>query len=187
MRLFVALALPEELRQQLADLQRGLREARWVAPENIHLTLQFLGEIDGGLAGDIDTALTQLRQEAFAIRLEGLGTFGEGRHLRVLWAGVAPSQALLRLQSKVVRASETAGFQPEGRRFKPHVTLARFKRASGAGLSDYLGSHGAFKSAPFPVREVLLYSSHLTRAGAIYRPEARYPLEALADAAFHEK
>ena len=185
MRMFIALDLPEDIRQQLADLQRGLREARWVTPNNLHLTLQFLGDIDGGLAGDIDTALTQLRHEAFSLSLEGIGTFGEGRQLRTLWTGVTPSEPLMRLQAKVVRAIESAGFQPETRRFKPHVTLARFKRPSGNGLTDYLGSFGGFKSEPFPVQEVLLYSSHLAREGAIYRPEARYPLATPAVVAFH--
>ncbi len=88
MRLFVALSLPETVRDRLALLCQGLPSARWVAPENLHLTLRFIGEVDHAQADDIHDELARVDCEAFALSLAGLDTFGEGRKLRQLWAGV---------------------------------------------------------------------------------------------------
>ena len=176
MRLFIALALPDDLRDRLAGLQRGVKEARWVRPENLHLTLRFLGELDGHQAHDVDAALTSLGGEAFSMRLAGLDCFGEGRKLRALWVGVEDPEPVKRLQAKAERAVQEAGILPNGRKFTPHVTLARFKNAPSPDLSSYLQSHNLFRSEPFAVTEFVLFSSFLSREGSIYRPEARYPL-----------
>ncbi len=176
MRLFIALALPDDIKERLAGLQRGVKEARWVKPENLHLTLRFLGELDGHQAHDVDAALTSLGGEAFSMRLAGLDGFGEGRKLRALWVGAEDPEPVKRLQAKVERAVQQAGIAPNGRKFIPHVTLARFKRAPSPDLSSYLQSHSLFRSEPFAVTEFVLFSSFLAREGSIYRPEARYPL-----------
>jgi 2'-5' RNA ligase len=176
MRLFIALPLPDDLRDRLAALQRGLKKARWVKPENLHLTLRFLGELDGRQAGDVDAALAALGGEAFSLGLAGLGCFGEGRNLRALWVGVEDPEPVRRLQAKVERAVQQAGIEADRRKFKPHVTLARFKRSPSPDLSGYLQSNNLFRSAPFAVTEFVLFSSFLTREGPIYRPEASYPL-----------
>jgi 2'-5' RNA ligase len=176
MRLFIALALPDDLKERLAGLQRGVKEARWVKPENLHLTLRFLGELDGHQARDVDAALASLGGEAFSMRLAGLDCFGDGRKLRALWVGVEDPEPVKHLQAKAERAVQQAGIAPNGRKFKPHVTLARFKKAPSPDLSSYLQSHSLFRSEPFPVTEVILFSSFLAREGSIYRPEARYAL-----------
>jgi len=176
MRLFIALPLPDDLRERLATLQRGLKAARWVKPENLHLTLRFLGELDGRQAGDVDAALSALGGEAFSLSLAGLDCFGERRNLRALWVGVADPEPTRRLQAKVERAVQQAGIEADRRKFKPHVTLARFKRALCPDLSGYLQSNNLFRSEPVAVTEFVLFSSFLTREGPIYRPEASYPL-----------
>jgi 2'-5' RNA ligase len=176
MRLFVAIALPEDLRVGLSALQQGVPAARWVDPDNLHLTLRFIGEADGGQARDLDTALIQVRAERFSVTLTGIDRFGQGRKSRALWAGVAPDPELDRLQRKVEQAVRAAGFAAGGRRFKPHVTLARFKGDPGYRLDDYLAHHASFHAKSFEVREFTLYSSLLAQAGAIYTPEAVYPL-----------
>jgi 2'-5' RNA ligase len=183
MRLFVAIALPEDLRARLSELQRGVPAARWVDPDNLHLTLRFIGEADGGQARDLDAALTQVRAERFDLALAGVDRFGQGRKSRALWAGVVPCPELDRLRRKVEQAAQAAGFAPEGRKFKPHVTLARFKGDPGYRLHDYLARHAAFRAAPFTVHEFVLYSSLLAQAGAIYTPEAAYPLAPGGEAA----
>jgi 2'-5' RNA ligase len=177
MRLFVAIALPEDLRTRLAGLANGLPGARWVSPENLHLTLRFLGELDGGQAADVDEALSGLRVPGFPLAIEGLSHFGVGRKIRQLWAGVAPNPALVRLHGKVEQAVIRSGLPPEPRKFKPHVTLARFKSSPGAKLGDYLAEYALFRAAPFPVDRFVLYSSFLSANGAIHRPEAEYPLQ----------
>ncbi len=178
MRLFVAIALPDETRERLAGLQEGIPGARWVPAENLHLTLHFIGEVDGRQAHDIDAALAAVRGPVFSIALAGVGQFGAKSKLRALWAGVEPSDPLLRLQAKVAQAVRSAGIATESRKFKPHVTLARFKNGANPGprLYDYLARHGLFRAAPFAAESFILYSSFLGQAGAIYRAEADYPL-----------
>ena len=177
MRLFIAITLPEDVQDRIAGLANGLPGARWVHPDNLHLTLRFLGEIDGGQAADIDTALTELHLPGFDLSLAGVSHFGEGRKLRQLWVGVDPNPQLSRLQSKIESAVVRAGLSPERRKFKAHVTLARFKSNPGAKLQDFLSHHALFRLAPFAVESFTLYSSFLSHEGAIYRAEAEYPLE----------
>ena len=176
MRLFVGIALPEDLRARLSGLQQGVPGARWVDPDNLHLTLRFIGEVDSVQAHDLDAALVQIRAPRFGVTLAGVGNFGQGRKSRALWVGVAPVLELGRLYRRVEQAVRAAGFALEGRKFKPHVTLARFRGDPGHWLHDYLAHHAAFLAEGFEVREFVLYSSLLAQAGAIYTPEAAYPL-----------
>src|SRR3546814_17977135 len=97
-----------------------------LAPENLHLTLRFIGEVDGRDAKDIDVALSGIHLPRFAIALSGVGEFGDGRRLRSVWVGVEASAMLVRLHAKVEQAVQRAGQPPDQRKFKPHVTLARF-------------------------------------------------------------
>ncbi|HMA16034.1 MAG: RNA 2',3'-cyclic phosphodiesterase [Bacteroidota bacterium] len=176
MRLFVALALPEPLREQLCGLCNGLPGARWVAPENMHLTLRFIGEVEGHDAEDIDAALSGIHFPRFPLTLAGVGDFGDERRLRSVWVGVEANGMLERLQGKVEQAVQRAGQPPEKRKFKPHVTLARFKSHPGPRLESYFTERSLFRAAPFEVSAFTLYSSYLAHEGAIYSPEAVYPL-----------
>lgn len=177
MRLFVAIALPDSLRGQLSGLCNGLPGARWVAPENLHLTLRFIGEVEGHDAEDIDAALSGVRWPRFPLTLSGVGDFGDERRLRSVWVGVEPSDMLERLQGKVEQAVQRAGQPPEKRKFKPHVTLARFKSHPGDRLQRYFAERSLFRAPPFEVTGFTLYSSYLAHEGAIYSPEAVYPLD----------
>ncbi len=177
MRLFIALPLPDELRALLADLGSGLPGARWVHEDSLHLTLRFLGELDGAEAADVDEMLSGLRMTAFDLEVAGVGHFGEGRKVRSLWAGVRPNEPLNRLHDKVGQAVKRAGLAPEKRRFRPHITLARFKSDPGAKLQDFLVRHALFKAPAFCVDRFCLFSSYLSGEGAIYEIEAEYPLE----------
>jgi RNA 2',3'-cyclic 3'-phosphodiesterase len=177
MRLFVAITLPDPLRSRLCSLCNGLPGARWVAPENLHLTLRFIGEVEGHNAEDIDAALSGIRLPRFPLTLSGVGEFADGRRLRSIWVGVEPSEMLERLQAKVEQAVQRAGQPPEKRKFKPHVTLARFKSHPGAKLQTYFSERSLFRAPPFEVSDFTLYSSYLAHEGAIYSPEAVYPLD----------
>ena len=179
MRLFIAIKLPEAQRAALATLANGLPGAKWVSPENLHLTLRFLGELDGAQAADADEALAGLSMPGFELQLSGVSHFGEGRNLRALWAGIAPNDAIVRLHDKIEQVLIRAGLPPEKRKFKPHVTLARFKSNPGSALHGYLSDHALFRTPHFEVESFTLFSSFLSAGGAIYRPEAEYPLERL--------
>ena len=106
---------------------RGTPGARWVPPENLHLTLRFIGELDRGDIPDIDDALSRISADAFEIRLDTIGFFGRGRAIRALWIKTARSPELAVLQAGVESAMVRAGCAPEARKFVPHVTLARFR------------------------------------------------------------
>ncbi len=177
MRLFVGLTLPESVRWQLTGLSSGLPGARWVPVENYHLTLRFIGEVDRHEAADIDAALAGISFRGFDLQLQGLGQFGDKRSTRAVWAGIASNPELTRLQAKIEQAIQRAGQAPESRKFKPHVTLARFKRPPGPKLMTYLTQHALFRSEPFPVNEFILFSSRLGGEGPVYQHEADYPLE----------
>ncbi|MEA2783140.1 MAG: 2,3-cyclic 3-phosphodiesterase [Rhodospirillaceae bacterium] len=176
MRLFVAVALPENVRWQLRLLCGGLPGARWVAPENFHITLRFIGEVDGAEFHDIDAALAGLRAPGFSLSLAGVGHFGSGSKLRSVWAGIDKQPALNHLRDKVESAVVRAGIPPNGQKYQPHVTLARSKGEPVPKLGDYLVQNNLFRSPPFEVTHFTLFSSFLNHNGAIYRPERIYEL-----------
>lgn len=178
LRLFVAIPLPDPLRRALALLGGGIPGASWVAEENLHLTLCFLGETDEGTAADIDEALAGLLAPAAEVQVAGMGQFGEGERARLLYAGVARTPALVHLQERVEAAVVRGGGPREKRKFAPHVTLARLKGAAMPRVQGFIAAHALFRPAPFVADRVVLYSSHLGRDGAIYRAEADYPLRA---------
>lgn len=128
-RLFVALDLPEEMKHALVRLGGGVEGARWMAAETLHITLRFIGEVGRAEAAEIDAALAAIQAPAFTLKITGVGAYGEGRETRALWAGVERAEPLLHLQRKIERVLAAAGFEPDSRKFSPHITLARLKRA----------------------------------------------------------
>jgi 2'-5' RNA ligase len=178
LRLFVALPLASDLKSRLAGLAGGLPGARWVPPDNLHLTLRFVGEVDEPTADAIDQALAGIRQPAFALTLAGVGLFGQPRGVSTLWVGVARNDALVQLQDRVERAMVRAGVAPERRRFHPHVTLARLKATPVARLEPFLAGNNLL-TAPMEVDRFTLFSSHLGRGDPVYRAECDYPLDGL--------
>jgi len=177
MRLFVGIALPEDIRFQLSLLCSGLPNVRWVPPENFHITLRFIGEVDGGVMQDIDASLAGVRAPQFSLGLGGVGHFGNGGNVRVIWAGVEKSPALRHLRDKVESAVVRAGLPPEGQKFNPHVTLARPKSAPPtAKLQDFLAHNNLFRPPSFAVTHFTLYQSFTGGEGSIYRAENSYAL-----------
>ncbi len=176
-RLFVALAMPDAVRARLSEMLCGIPGARWVNPENLHLTLRFIGEVDGGAAEEIADSLSRLQAPAFDLTLEGLGHFESRGRLRALWVGVRPEPALTALQRKVENAVVAAGLPPESRKFKPHVTLARFSGTPLIEAGRYVEANAAIRLAPFPVTEVVLFESRLGRGGPAYFPELEISLD----------
>ena len=178
MRLFVALELPWDVRDRLALMSGGIPGARWLDAEQMHVTLRFIGEVDGHTQSDIESALSAVHVAPFSLRVDGVGCFGTGRKARTLWAGLAANDTLTRLQSKVETAIAKVGLAPERRKFHPHVTLARLKNPGIQRLGDYLARHGDLISEDLPMDHFTLFSSHLGNAGAVYRTEATFPLSA---------
>lgn len=175
-RLFVGLPLPEPVRDRLAMLGAGIPGARWVAAENLHLTLRFVGEVDFGVMEDLAEALDGIAAPGFDLTLAGLGHFETKGAAHSLWVGAERAPALMHLQARVEAAARRAGLPPEGRRFLPHVTLARLRGAPPDRVSAFIAGNNLFRAGPIPVASFTLFSSHLAREGAIYREEASFPL-----------
>jgi RNA 2',3'-cyclic 3'-phosphodiesterase len=177
-RLFVAIDLAEEVRRQLQLLCGGIPGAKWVRPEQLHLTVRFIGEADGGQLADIRQALTALEHLPFILQLKGVGFFPPRGRPRVLWAGLAPCQELERLHGRVNSCLRQAGIPSEARKFAPHITLARLSNTPATRVGRFLEEHGLFASSPFAVDRILLYSSVLGRHGATHTVLQEYLLAA---------
>lgn len=175
-RLFVALALPEAVRNRLAGLGGGIPGARWLDAGQMHLTLRFIGDVDEAVFDDVRLALGAVAAPGFELVLDGAGHFGGRRRPRTVWVGAAANPALSHLNARVEAAVVDAGLAPETRRFTPHVTIARLKGASAERVAAFLGDRGMFRDGPIAVRRFQLFSSHLSHSGAIYRIEEEYEL-----------
>jgi len=175
-RLFTALEIPFEIGQSLALLRGGLPGARWVAPENYHLTLRFIGDIDDTLAVEIADLLDKVERPAFDLQIDGLDSFG-GNKPRAVVAAVPAVTQLVELQADHERIMQRIGLQPE-RKYKPHVTLARLRDTSSRQVAEFLSTRQPFRSSSFPVSRFVLYSSRSSVGGGPYVIEAEYPLAA---------
>jgi 2'-5' RNA ligase len=178
-RLFVALALPGPVKAQLAMLAGGgIPGARWVPPENYHLTLRFIGEVQSWRAQEVDDALANIRARPFPLSLRGVGIFEKAGRIGALWVGVEKTDQLAFLQAKVETALQRIGLEPERKRFAPHVSLARCDRAAPEKVIAFVQAHNLFRMPPVAVEHFTLYSSRLGKEAAVYVPEVEYELAA---------
>ena len=174
-RLFTAIEIPRSIADRLSMLRAGLHGARWIDPENYHLTLRFAGDVDGATARDFTNALGEVLVSPFELKLNGLDSFG-GNKPRTIFAGVAPSPELQALQHAHEGAARVAGLAPERRNFKPHVTIARLRGTRPDAVAGYLQNAGLI-SESFTVTRFVLYSSRDSVGGGPYVVEAAYDLE----------
>ncbi len=174
-RLFVAIDLPESVTDELERICTGLPGARWIDPEQYHLTLRFVGEVDGLVFQDIDEGLAELEFEPFTLELTSFGHFPLRGAPKVLWAGISTREPVDQLRRAVERVVTSAGVAPEHRKFSPHVTVARFPGGAPIQrLQRFLAGHALYRSEPFEVNRFHLYSSQLHQDGAIHTLEASY-------------
>lgn len=181
MRLFVALSIPPDVAQSIFLIQGGVPGARWMSREQLHLTLRFIGDVDGRDAAMLDDALAAIKAPAFSLQLHGVGQFGN-RQPHTLWAAARKSDALVHLQRKVDSAIHRIGQPPSSgdkyaHKFMPHVTVGRLRNPEGGKVIAWLTHHALFTSPEFRVDSFKLYSSRLTSDGSIYTVEHEFPLE----------
>ncbi|HWA29553.1 MAG TPA: RNA 2',3'-cyclic phosphodiesterase [Rhizomicrobium sp.] len=175
MRLFVALPIPDAVANTMFLIQSGVPGAKWQTREQLHLTLRFIGEVDGLQANDIDDALSAISVPRFSLALKGVGEFG-GRKPHALWAGVGDPAPVHHLNRKIETALQRIGLAADERKFQPHVTVARLRATPPGKVMDWLTDHALYQSAPFEAIDFALYSSTLTPNGSIYVPERVYAL-----------
>jgi 2'-5' RNA ligase len=174
-RLFVAIRPPDEIVDLLVDAMDDSPELRWIADDNIHLTLRFIGEVERPLADDVANGLGRIRGERFAVRVTGVGMFDQ-RSGGALSAGVEPREPLAALAAKIDRACQSAGLEPEHRAFHPHITIARYRRQERGQAQDFIERNRGLASASFTVTHFTLFESRLSRHGAHYEEVASYAL-----------
>src|SRR5690606_18142696 len=180
-RLFTALEIPRDAALSLSLLRGGLPGARWIDVENYHITLRFIGDVEGHVADEIANALDRVRRPSFSLTLSGVGAFG-GKKPHSIWAGTMPSPDLNALQAEIERICQRLGLPADPRKFTPHVTLARLKNASPEAVAHYLSSRGNFAAMPFRVGRFVLMSSRDSVGGGPYIVEEAWPLSGSAGA-----
>jgi len=177
MRTFIAFKLPEEVTASLGELQTALKQQglklRWVRPDNIHLTLKFLGDISTEEIPAVKRVIRAVsqKQTVFSLEAKGLGVFPTVKKARVLWSGIHGDVKRLRdLQSNLDRALADIGFEPEKRAFRGHLTLGRIKgRIDGRTLVSAISRFGSFASPPLTTERLILFKSDLKPTGAVYQ------------------
>ena len=187
MRVFIAIDISEEIRKGLGNLQSELRskadtkkgDVKWVKPENIHLTLKFLGEIKDEQVVDVCNVVKDVasRHESFELAVESVGCFG-GRSARVLWVSLGEgSDNLLQLQKDIELQLASAGWPPETREFTGHLTLCRVKNSNaGLRLAAIIENYKDFKLGIITADSVCVYQSQLTPSGPIYTVLGNYKM-----------
>lgn len=175
-RLFVALELPSEVQAALAGLCHGLPSARWVEEGSFHLTLAFLGDVQGPAVDAVREGLHAVRGDPFELQLKGVGHFPPRGAPQVVWAGVEDGASVRSLAEHVGRCLRRVGVRTEERRFLPHVTLARLRDTPLTDLLHFIEQRALWRAPPCSVTDFQLYSSVLGREGARHSVEASYPL-----------
>jgi 2'-5' RNA ligase len=181
-RLFTALEIPRDAAMSLSLLRGGLPGARWIDTENFHLTLRFIGDVDGRTADELVRELDRIRCASFMLNLSGVGAFGSKKKAHAIWAGTAPCPQLNALQGEVAKACNRIHAPPDPRKFTPHVTVARLKNASDADAAKWLSARGNFSTLPFKVGRFVLMSSKDSVGGGPYVIEEAFNLMPISGA-----
>lgn len=175
-RAFVAIRPPDPVIDRLVGLQAGA-PGRITPPENLHLTLVFLGEIPSTMLQDADSEFGRLNAPSFSLTLDGVDLFG-GSKPRLLYADVRPEPALTELQARAAQAARNARIGLDSRRYTPHVTLSRLdgRGTDRKRAERFVAERSAFLAGPFEVTEFGLYRSTLRARGPVYELLKSYPL-----------
>jgi 2'-5' RNA ligase len=175
-RLFAAISVPEDIGDELLARQDRLPGARWRPREAFHITLKFAGDLPENVAADLNTELAVLHGEPLELELQGVGSFGEGRDIHAVWAGVVENEGLRHLARNCEIAARRAGLKPDVRSYRPHVTLAYLRHPNPIEVAAWIQENNLLHSEPFRVTSFGLYSSWATDEGSRYRLEQSYPL-----------
>jgi RNA 2',3'-cyclic 3'-phosphodiesterase len=178
-RLFTGVEIPHEIAARLALLRGGLAGARWIDEENYHMTLRFIGDVDMVAAEAVAEGLSRVRRRPFSLKITGLGALGT-RKPHALVAKLEASSDLTELQAEHERIMQRIGLPPEGRKYTPHVTLARVRNGHARDIAEYLSLRGGFVAGPFDVERFVLFSSRESVGGGPYVVEEVYDLDRVA-------
>lgn len=188
LRLFVGLELPNSIKHQLAPLRTEMAGARWQTPEQLHLTLCFIGNVGDERLDAIYDALHGVTVEPFTLAVTKLGMFGSRMHPKNLWAGVSPEAPVLQLHEDIVRCLASIGLEQAESTYQPHITLARFRRrrsrqlvvrqdskVDSPAINQFLSQNDRLELPEFEVSHISLYSSTQRPEGSHYQIIGRFP------------
>lgn len=171
-RLFVGIGLPELVTRDLADLDPHIKGVRWLAPEQMHLTVSFLGQVEESMAEVLKEKLRAIRWHWFFLPITGLGSFPAQGRPSIIWAGTGAGHPhLFQLHKRVQEAVLAAGLEPDLRAWRPHITLARCQGAAPHAVQHFVKKHAGFEAGLVRVAEFSLFSSRPTPAGSAYQRE----------------
>ena len=174
-RAFLAIPLPQQLKDSICAVQRQLQtqipDARWVRPENLHLTLHFFGEIEQETLEKIKVSVLSVkgRHRPFLVEVKGLGAFPDRRRPRIIWLDLEPKDQLRKLQQDCGNALRLAGVPTESRPYSPHLTISRLRRQK-PDLTDLFSSVGHTRIGQLLVDKLVLFESRLQSGGAEHIP-----------------
>ncbi len=184
-RAFIAAEIEPEVRNRIAELLNRLQacpmKVRWVPPENLHWTLQFLGEVELTQTAEVCQHITAVAagSRPFDIQAQGIGAFPRLERPRTVWLGANDgAEAMVTLAERLQDRLAQLGFAGESRRFTPHLTLGRVREAHRAAhLADWLEPHLAFDAGTMHIDQMVLFSSRLESGGPVYEPLGRAALD----------
>jgi 2'-5' RNA ligase len=175
-RLFVAIDIPENIQKEVQGMGRAIPKARPVPADQLHLTLKFIGEVEGSSFLDIRESLKEIVHPKLLLALKGVGTFPPRGTPRILWAGVEPTAGIAALRNTIEKTLNAVGIPREKKKYTPHLTLARLNNCPIRHLQNYLAGNAFLQTPDFTVDNFHLYSSQLTQKGALHTLESSYPL-----------
>ncbi|HVU31979.1 MAG TPA: RNA 2',3'-cyclic phosphodiesterase [Opitutaceae bacterium] len=178
-RMFIALTLPDAVRETLLMLRTRLGGITWTSPEQWHVTLRFLGDVARARTQLLIDRLAAIRVEPFILPVEGVGTFPPNRPPRVAWVGTGSGHPrLFQLRQRIDDAILACGLDVDLRTFHPHVTIARCTGQGAAAIARWAHAHREFAAPPFRVDAFDLYASDLRPSGAVHTLRQRFLLAA---------
>lgn len=176
LRLFLGIAIPEEIASLLKPMQCGLDGASFSPRENFHITLRFIGDLEAKETAELDAQIALIHQKPFKLSLNSVDFFGK-EHPNSIHALVKQTPEIMLLAQRCENACRHLGHEPETRNYKPHVTLAYLrKNIALRNVLEWQSRHNRFTSPEFEVNNFYLYSSHTGNGPSHYRIEAEYPL-----------
>jgi 2'-5' RNA ligase len=174
-RLFFGLEIPAEIKDRLLKVRTEVSGAKWQSAEQMHITLLFLGRVEEARQATVCNAAREIPMANFELDVAGLGCFGQPRSPRNLWVGVQPAASVGGLHNALKDRIGSLGLKTESRAFRPHITLARFKRQPGS-IESLLALHGETAFGRFPVNQFVLFESNQGAGGSVYTVVERFPL-----------
>lgn len=172
-RLFTGLKIPEQLADELSLLRGGIYGARWIEPDDYHITLSFIGDIDSVTADEVVLELETIHASPFSVRISGFDSFGS-KSSRAIFASIETSPDLNKLQKAQDSLLRRMGISMQSRKYVPHITLARSSQAKQSDITQYLSVHGGFTSEPFEISQFILFSAKGSIGGGPYHSEVVY-------------